>query len=105
MQQLIKGFFKGKEPNRGTNPDEAVAYGVAVQAGILADEGGQNLVLLHVTPSTLGIETVDGVMTKLITRLDIRMLQIDVLQPTQVAKGEHHNDYNRRVATHASSKW
>ena len=39
-----------------------------------------------------------------ITRLDIRILQIDVLQPTQVGKGEHHNDYYRRVATHASSK-
>merc|ERR1712202_127213 len=68
VQQLIKDFFNGKEPNRGINPDEAVAYGAAVQAGILSGEGGQVLLLLDVTPLTLGIETVGGVMTKLIGR-------------------------------------
>merc|ERR1711934_833842 len=68
IQQLIKDFFNGKEPNRGINPDEAVAYGAAVQAGILSGEGGQVLLLLDVTPLTLGIETVGGVMTKLISR-------------------------------------
>eukprot|EP00920_Eleutheroschizon_duboscqi_P019928 GHVT01047701.1.p1 GENE.GHVT01047701.1~~GHVT01047701.1.p1 ORF type:complete len:397 (+),score=82.19 GHVT01047701.1:1491-2681(+) len=68
IQSLIRDFFGGKEPNRGINPDEAVAYGAAVQAGILSGEGGHDMVLLDVAPLTLGIETVGGVMTKLIGR-------------------------------------
>ena len=69
VQQLVKELFNGKEPSRGINPDEAVAYGAAVQAGILSgeDETG-GLLLLDVNPLTLGIETVGGVMTKLIPR-------------------------------------
>ena len=71
VQQLIKDFFNGKEPNRGINPDEAVAYGAAVQGGILggqASEETKDLLFIDVTPLTLGIETVGGVMTKIIPR-------------------------------------
>jgi len=69
VQQLVKEFFDGKEPSRGINPDEAVAYGAAVQAGVLSGEDvGGEVVLLDVNPLTLGIETVGGMMTKLISR-------------------------------------
>merc|ERR1712184_132795 len=67
VQQLIKDFFNGKEPNRGVNPDEAVAFGAAVQAGILKGDA-QEMIVLDSTPLTLGIETVGGGMTKLISR-------------------------------------
>uniref|UniRef100_A0A673WQL2 Endoplasmic reticulum chaperone BIP n=1 Tax=Salmo trutta TaxID=8032 RepID=A0A673WQL2_SALTR len=68
VQQLVKEFFNGKEPSRGINPDEAVAYGAAVQAGVLSGEDKRDIALLDVCPLTLGIETVGGVMTKLIPR-------------------------------------
>lgn len=69
VQALVKEFFNGKEPSRGINPDEAVAYGAAVQGGVLSgEEDTGEIVLLDVNPLTLGIETVGGVMTKLISR-------------------------------------
>jgi len=66
VQELVKGFF-GKEPNKSVNPDEVVAVGAAVQAGVLAGEK-TDILLLDVTPLSLGIETLGGVSTKLIER-------------------------------------
>jgi molecular chaperone DnaK len=66
IQQLVKDFF-GKEPHKGVNPDEVVAVGAAIQGGVLKGEV-KDVVLLDVTPLSLGIETLGGVMTSLITR-------------------------------------
>jgi len=66
---MLQDFFNGKTLNKSINPDEAVAYGAAVQAGVLGGvTGGGDILVLDATPLTLGIETVGGVMTKLIGR-------------------------------------
>ena len=71
VQSLLKEYFDGKDPNRGINPDEAVAYGAAVQGGILggqASEETKDLLFIDVTPLSLGIETIGGVMSTVIPR-------------------------------------
>jgi len=71
IQKLVSDFFNGKEPNKSINPDEAVAYGAAVQAAILTGDTSsktQEILLLDVAPLSLGIETAGGVMTPLIKR-------------------------------------
>jgi len=69
VQELLQAFFKGKELSKSINPDEAVAYGAALQAGVLmGKEKTKDLLVLDATPLTLGIETVNGVMTSLIPR-------------------------------------
>ncbi|KAG4032686.1 hypothetical protein MFRU_006g01520 [Monilinia fructicola] len=69
VQELIEEYFGGKKASKGINPDEAVAFGAAVQGGVLSgEEGTEDIVLMDVNPLTLGIETTGGVMTKLIPR-------------------------------------
>ena len=72
IQKLVSDFFNGKEPNKSINPDEAVAYGAAVQAAILSGDttskSTNEILLLDVAPLSLGIETAGGVMTPLIKR-------------------------------------
>jgi len=68
IQELVKSLFKGKEPSRGINPDEAVAYGAAVQAGMLSGEGRSDLLVLDVAPLTLGLSSPTGEMVRLLGR-------------------------------------
>ncbi|XP_020889031.1 probable mediator of RNA polymerase II transcription subunit 37b [Arabidopsis lyrata subsp. lyrata] len=76
---MLKDFFDGKEPNKGTNPDEVLAYTTAIQGGVLSGEGGEeteNILLLDVAPLRLGIDTVGGVMTHIIPRIPTKKSQV-----------------------------
>jgi heat shock protein 5 len=70
IRQLVKEWFNGKEPNTGINPDEAICYGAAVQGGVICgeDSGSGDIVIIDATPLSLGIETVGGVMSKIIPK-------------------------------------
>ena len=78
-QQLVKDFFNGKSPCKSINPDEAVAYGAAVEGGVLSDDpDAQDIVIINVNSLTLGVETVGGVMAELIprnTRIPVKKTQ------------------------------
>jgi len=101
VQEIVKKLF-GKEPRKDVNPDEAVAIGAAIQAGVLAGEV-KDVLLLDVTPLSLGIETMGGVMTKLIgknTTIPTRHSQIfSTAEDTQTAVTVHVLQGEREVAS------
>ena len=79
IQQLVRDFFNGKSPCKSINPDEAVAYGAAVEGGVLSDDpDAQDIVIINVNSLTLGVETVGGIMAELIprnTRIPVKKVQ------------------------------
>jgi len=101
VQSLVRRLTGGKEPNQSVNPDEVVAVGAAIQAGVLAGEV-KNVVLLDVTPLSLGVETLGGVMTKLIERnttIPVRKSEIfSTAEDNQAAVDIHVLQGERKLA-------
>ena len=101
VDDLVKELTGGKEPNKGVNPDEVVAVGAALQAGVLKGER-KDVLLIDVTPLSLGIETKGGIMTKLIER--------NTAIPTKRVRDLHHRRRQPAVAcssrsSRASASW
>jgi len=100
VQQIARDIF-GKEPNRSVNPDEAIAVGASIQAGILSGEGPTDIVLLDVTPLSLGIETLGGVMTRLIERnTTIPTSKKEIFTTARTTR-----PLSRSTSSRASAKW
>jgi molecular chaperone DnaK len=111
IQEMVKKLF-GREPHRGVNPDEVVAIGAAVQAGVLAGEV-KDLLLLDVTPLTLSIETLGGVATPMIPRnttiptkkTETFSTAADSQTEVEVHVLQGERPWRRRTARWASSSW
>ncbi|XP_046554871.1 endoplasmic reticulum chaperone BiP-like [Haliotis rubra] len=88
IQQLVKEFLDGKEPNRGINPEEVVAYGAAVHGRVMAEDGDNDIILCDSSPLSLGIETIGGVMAKVIGRNSF----IPTRRTEQFTTTEHDQD-------------
>ena len=99
IQELVKSFF-GREPHKGVNPDEVVAVGAAVQGAVLSGDV-KDVLLLDVTPLTLGIETLGGVFTKMIPR----NTTIPTKKPRSTPRPRKTSPASKFTSFRANVKW